>query len=215
MNRIISAGDRVKTFTVLFLTLVSIGGWIGCHAVVPSGMTPQSRWKVAILPFENLSNEEGAGRIAGNIFLVKALNSGVFDIADPGAVDEELGAERVRLTAHIPLETLRKIGKRLQVHYILMGSVLEDEMQILSGVGGGGQVPSVALTTRMIDVRTGRVVWADAQSKRGTDYEKIFGFGRIYSTSRLMEIVTEKMVSSLTRSLAKQGLEPGDGKAGK
>jgi len=189
---------------ILFLILAVTGCVMPFHvggSAEPGGGTI---WKVAILPFENLSKEEGAGDIAGNLFLVKMLHTGAFIIADPGLVEEALSTEGVRLTAHIPLSNLQGLGKKLDIPLILMGSVLEDEMQVLSGVGGGGQVPSVSVTVRLLEVSTGRVLWADAQSKRGTDYEKIFGLGRVYSTSRLMEIITEDMVASLERFLSAQ-----------
>jgi len=189
---------------ILFLILAVTGCVMPFHvggSAEPGGGTI---WKVAILPFENLSKEEGAGDIAGNLFLVKMLHTCAFIIADPGLVEEALSTEGVRLTAHIPLSNLQGLGKKLDIPLILMGSVLEDEMQVLSGVGGGGQVPSVSVTVRLLEVSTGRVLWADAQSKRGTDYEKIFGLGRVYSTSRLMEIITEDMVASLERFLSAQ-----------
>ncbi len=195
--------QKMNRICLIFFMTFLLSGCVGGFATTrPSTSATVQKWKVAILPFENLSKEEGAGEIAGNLFLVKMLQTGSFEIADPGYVDESLSAERVRLTAHIPLTVLQGLGRRLQVSYILMGSVLEDEMQILSGVGGGGQVPSVSITARLIDVQNGRVIWAGAESKRGTDYEKIFGFGRIYSTSRLMEVVTEKMISSLAHTLS-------------
>jgi len=189
---------------ILFLILAVTGCVMPFHvggSAEPGGGTI---WKVAILPFENLSKEEGAGDIAGNLFLVKMLHTGAFIIADPGLVEEALSTEGVRLTAHIPLSNLQGLGKKLDIPLILMGSVLEDEMQVLSGVGGGGQVPSVSVTVRLLEVSTGRVLWADAQSKRGTDDEEIFGLGRFYSTSRLMEIITEDMVASLERFLSAQ-----------
>lgn len=201
MNRDSQYTRKTKAFFTLLLIFILLGCTAGFHRAPPAALSGGQKGKIAILPFENLSREEGAGDIAGNLFLVKMLQTGGFEIADPGYVDEALGAERVRLTAHIPLSTLQGLGKRLKVSYILMGSVLEDEMQVLSGVGGGGQVPSVSITARLIDVSSGRVIWADAQAKRGTDYEKVFGFGRIYSTSRLMEVITEKMVSSMARSI--------------
>jgi len=159
--------------------------------------------KIAILPFENLSAREGAGKMAGSLFLVKMLGTGTYSISDPGAVEEALGAQRVRLTSHIPLTVLKKLGDEMGVRFILMGTVLENEMQVLTGSSGGGQVPSVSITARIVEVATGKVVWAGARARRGTDFEKIFGIGRIYSTTKLMNIITDEMVSSMEETFEK------------
>jgi len=162
--------------------------------------------KIAILPFENLSAQEGAGKMAGSLFLVKMLGSGVFEISDPGVVEEALGEERVRLTSHIRLDILKKLGEHMGVKYILVGTVLENEMQMLGGVSGGGQVPSVSVTARIVDVTSGRVMWADARARRGTDSEKIFGIGRIYSTTKIMNVILEEMVSSMEQAFEQKDL---------
>ncbi len=191
---------------IIFIGLVAMflsacgSPYHGEGAVVSPG---QKGAKIAILPFENLSAKEGAGKMAGSIFLVKMLGTGTFAISDPGVVEEALGAERVRLTSHIPLSVLKKLGEEMGVHYILMGTVLENEMQVLTGSSGGGQVPSVSITARIVEVASGKVVWADARARRGTDFEKIFGIGRIYSTSKLMNIITDEMVSSMKEAFVK------------
>jgi len=65
----------------------------------------------------------------------------------------------------------------------------------------GGAIPIVAVNARMLDVKTGDILWTISHTHEGDDWETIFGFRRIISLSRLAQIVVSEIVESLEREL--------------
>jgi hypothetical protein len=157
--------------------------------------------RMAILPFENLSKTQGAGKSMENVVLVEFLKSGPVTIVDPGEVGAALSKERVRLTTSIPRETLVALGKGLGVDLFMMGTVHDYDMQLLTGAGTSGQVPVLAMSLRILDASTGEIVWAGNAARRGTDRETIFGIGRIHSLNNLAEETASQLAQAFAASL--------------
>ncbi len=159
--------------------------------------------RMAILPFENLSKGQGAGKTMGNYILVEFLKRSSIRISDPGEVAEALSKERVRLTTSISKGTLIALGKTMNVNLFLLGTVHDYDMQMASGAGGTGQVPVVAFSLRILDASTGEIVWAGNAARRGTDRETVFGLGRIQSLDRLAEETAKEFAEAFAASLKK------------
>lgn len=141
--------------------------------------------KMAILPFDNLSVAPGAAKTMENFILVEFLKIEAFTIFEPGAVGEAISEQRVRLATNIPQEIVLKIGKSLGADLIMIGVVHDFQMQRLSGAGGSGETPALAMSVRILDAKTGSIVWATNVSRNGNDSETVFGIGKIQSLNRL------------------------------
>jgi len=176
---------RSRLFPVcllLFLLLVA-----GC---APSSLRPYASsdfkaGKMAILPFDNLSAAQGAAKTMENLVLVEFLRLPLFSIVEPGEVSAALSEARVRLATNIPKETVLKLGKDLGVDLLMLGVVQEHEMKRFSGAGGSGEIPVVAISVRILETRTGSIVWAANINRAGNDRETVFGIGKIQSINEL------------------------------
>lgn len=157
--------------------------------------------KMAILPLDNLSKTQGAGKIMENYVLVEFLKYSPIIIIEPGEVASVLSQERIRLATNISKETLQKIGKSLGVRLFMIGIVNEYDMQLASGAGGSGQVPIIAVSLRIIDAESGDIVWAINAPRRGTDTETVFGMGRIQSMDRLAQKTAEEIAKAFANSM--------------
>lgn len=159
--------------------------------------------RMAVLPFENLSKAQGAGKSMESFILIEFLKAAPVRIVDPGEVAASLSKERVRLATSIPRETLIALGKELKVDLFLVGTVHDFDMQLASAGGGSGQVPVVAVSVRVLDAGMGDIVWASNVTRRGDDRETVFGIGRIHSLNDLAEEVASQLAKAFAASLKK------------
>jgi hypothetical protein len=157
--------------------------------------------RMAILPFDNLSDDQGAGKTMENLALVEFLKRTQSKILDPGEVSAGLLQERIRLATSIPKETIQSLGGKLGVDMFLIGVVHEYGMQRSSGAGGSGEIPVVSLTLRIIDAETGDIVWAISSARRGNDRETAFGIGRIDSLEQLAHSTAVEMAQAFAVSM--------------
>lgn len=152
---------------------------------------------MAVIPFDNISGHPDAGKKVVNLLLTELVRAELFEIADMGEVESSLRRLRIRTTAEIDLLKLRDLGEQLNVQVIIVGSIDEYELR----QERGGAIPIVAVNARMLDVKTGDILWTISHTHEGDDWETIFGFRRIISLSRLAQIVVSEIVESLEREL--------------
>ncbi len=118
--------------------------------------------KAAVLPLENLSNDQQAGVRATRLLITELLASGAVDVVEPGEV--RAAVESVADRRRIPTtEQVVEIGKRLGVQAILVGTVTQSE-NLRSGTVA---IPVVTLDVHMLETETGTVVWATTHSEKG------------------------------------------------
>jgi TolB-like protein len=160
--------------------------------------------RMAILPFDNLSSTQGAGKSMEGLVLIEFLKRSTLKVVDPGEVSAALSKERIRLATSIPKETVRTLGAGLGVGLLMMGTVHQYEMQSASGAGGSGNIPVVAITLRIIDVESGDIVWASTATRRGNDREIVFGIGKIQSLNTLAEETAVELAQAFADSLKKR-----------
>lgn len=148
---------------------------------------------LAALPLVNLSKYSQAEVIVMNALIVELLDSQLFQIVDPGLVEEFVLRHRLRVTDRLPLETLREVGEQLGVEYVLVGSVNEFDFMHESR----GMTPTVSVSLRIVTCSNGRIVWAATHSKRGDDSETVFGLGRVETLEQLAAITVKELAETL------------------
>ncbi len=162
------------------------------------GLTVSHVSSIAVLPFDNISGHPDADKKIVNLLLTELVRTGLFQMAEMGEVEKSLRSLRIRTTAEIDSSKLQELREQLNVQAIIIGSV--DEYDLLQE--GGRSIPVVAVSARMLDARTGDILWAVSHTHDGDDWETVFGFGRIVSISQLAQIVVSEMVESLVRELS-------------
>jgi TolB-like protein len=133
--------------------------------------------RVAVLPFENLSNDRQAGLRATRLTITELLASGALDVVEPGEVQAALiqtGAFQAGRTPIPSTEQIISLGQALEVEAIIMGTVTQSE----NLRSGNVPVPVVTLDLRMVETETGATVWAATHSEKGSTVSaKILGTG--------------------------------------
>jgi TolB-like protein len=150
--------------------------------------------RVAVLPFENLSERRGAGRILTDVFTTALFRQGRFEVVDPGVVSESLAAIGAAPFGTIDLDTLAALGKRAEADAVILGSIFTYSEGLKKGPTTS---PEVSLDARALDVASGRILWSAAHSRAGDDSAIVLHFGAIRSMIPLALKVAREMVETL------------------
>lgn len=148
--------------------------------------------RVAVLPFENLSNDRQAGPRATRLMLTELLATGALDVVEPGEVRaalDDLGSRGLQPST----EEVQELGERLGVQALVLGTVTESEVVRSGSVG----IPVVGLEVRMVETETGAIVWAATYTERGGSLG-----ARILGTSgQPISLTTRDAVRGVLRTL--------------
>ena len=152
--------------------------------------------RVAVVPFENLSTEQGTASYVTRVFLTELLASGAFDVVEPGEVTKVIGGLGPGRAAELSLEQLKKAGQDLGVQAVIFGTVGESaELRSSSGVN----THVISLDLRMVDTETGTTIWSAVVNTGGPGLvSRIFGTGDPSRGAAVRKAV-RKAIRSLVR----------------
>lgn len=168
----------------------------GCaHApVAPAVIAPgAARARLALLPLENLSGRADASDALTRMLFVELVRKPVLDVVEMGEVEAAMDSLRLRSTSSLPLEQLRALASRLSVGYVMVGTLLESSTQHTAE----GDLPSVGVALKLLDVGSGKVVWAQMAIRSGDDRETLFGWGREENAQRLAATLARQVLADL------------------
>jgi TolB-like protein len=173
---------KLKPYLITMYMLFMFG-YLGCNQVKGKVyINPNANFrfikKVAVLPFENLSQDRYAGKKMRDIFVTTLLASEVVDVPELGEVQQVMNTigmvsqpdqpiltvREQEPTGTITRDTARALGQALGIQGIIIGSV--EEYGIVRGMSGS--YPEVSLTLRMIDPKTGSIIWAVSHTEKGS-----------------------------------------------
>jgi TolB-like protein len=155
----------------------------------PPGALLAEHPRVVMLPLANLSGRFGQAEVISRVVFSELAGSGAMELVDYGEVERAIEEMRLRDTGSLTGDQMKALGERTGARYVFLGSVLEAENVSTPE----GQVPSVGLAVRMVEVASSKVVWAGSRFLSGQDRETVFGWGRETSLNR----VAEKLVAEL------------------
>lgn len=169
--------------TIVLFLLIIVGG--GCSGSTIRYVNPTANFsyikKVAVLPFNNLSDDRYAGERVRNAFIVDLMSRGVFEVVEQGEVTKvlgvifrEAGVEEGRVVP-VDKDSLKLIGEKLGVQAVILGSVDE-----YPGAAYGGGSATVSISVRMLDTGSSIILWQakGAESSRSV-WRKLIGIEEI------------------------------------
>lgn len=150
--------------------------------------------KVAVFPFYNSTNAAEASEIVTAAFIAGLVESGRFQVEFPGNIRSFLVTERIVVRTGIDLDTIKLMGERLGVDAVVLGRVDE---YVGTGEATRTVVPVVSLAARLIDTRTGKIVFMARYRKTGDDYVTVLDFGKVRSVGELTKKVVREIVAEI------------------
>ncbi len=171
------------------------GGSRASGYLVPPGA---GRIRAVVLPFESASLQfEGAGLVVGQELVTALMETGCFDVVDPGAVYQAMVEAGLRNGNGYGLgpAALEKLQERVgPVGIFVVGMVQEfGEVRI-----GPASYPSVSINARVLSPR-GNILWSGSVSRTGSDTEKFFGFGAVHSPGRLVRGAVRELIGNVNQ----------------
>lgn len=135
------------------------------------GVTPPAPTAtMAVVPFENLSNQRHAGLIMTDLATTILHVETRFQVQEVSGLSDNEDIRLRRLETdpwerQVGLNTAAAVavGRELKVDYVLAGSVGE-----YGFVDGFGETANVGITLRLVDVASGQVVWAGTLSRKAS-----------------------------------------------
>ncbi|MBI5557135.1 MAG: hypothetical protein HY885_05810 [Deltaproteobacteria bacterium] len=153
---------RFMTLLMCFLTLSGCGGKTTI-SFMREDVTLDFVNRVCVLPLQNNTDQKYAAELARDVISSQILAMNVFDVVDKGIVDSILYEEAVDPGAAVSQLMLSRLGQRLNVQSIIVGSVdLAGDKRI-----GSLLVPEMSLTLRLIETKSGLVLWQASGHRAG------------------------------------------------
>lgn len=134
----------------------------------------EKKYTMAVLPFFNRSERKYAGEIMALHFVREMLKHENFHIVEPGTIREALLKLRVIMNDGISLENAAVMFSRLNVDFILTGTVVDYEDYM-----GPSGTPKVDFSIFLIDRKSREVVWTSKSYNSGSDGVVFFDVGKI------------------------------------
>lgn len=117
--------------------------------------------RVAVLPFNNLTNERFADEFVRQVVISEFLASGLADVVSPGEVVHTLETQNVRSPTALSAAQIRALANTLRVEAVVMGSV--DRFGEVHS--GAVSAPEVTVTLMMADASSGAIVWSVTKTR--------------------------------------------------
>jgi len=186
---------RIRAFLLSALVLSPILYGIGCgSSMEPTRFAnPQFDFgfvqRVAVLPFENLSNDRQAGFRATRLTITEILASGALDVVEPGEVQAAIGKIPGRIDRPSQ-EQILTLGQDLGVQALILGTVAQSEVMR----SGAISIPVVTLDMQMVETETAVIVWAATHTEKGGSFNaKVLGTGGVPMSTITRRCVQETL----------------------
>jgi TolB-like protein len=119
--------------------------------------------RVAVIPFENLTDDRGAGARMTRFFITELLATRAFDVVEPGEVAQAMSSVGSLRVAELPRARITEIGGRLQAQALFLGSIVESS----SVRSGSNSENVVTFDVRLVEAETGSVIWSTTHTETG------------------------------------------------
>lgn len=148
---------------------------------------------VAVLPFQNLTDDEQAGERVRDAFMGMLLATEAIYVLPPGEVMRGISRAGMRVPQTPTVEEITKLKGILEVDAVITGT-LREYGTVRSG---SAEANMVSLSLQMIETQSGTTVWSGASTKGGvTLADRMIGGG-----GRPMNDVTIRVINDLLDQL--------------
>ncbi len=121
--------------------------------------------RMAVLPFESLTNDEYAGEKIRKTVITELLSRGV-DVIEPGEVTRVLIDQKIKSLSSVRTADLQNMAKTLGVEAFMMGSV--EAYDISRGISV--TYPEVTINLRLVEASSGNIIWSVCQTSGGASF---------------------------------------------
>ncbi|MBU1232962.1 MAG: hypothetical protein KKD01_11790 [Proteobacteria bacterium] len=192
----------MKTITYLIILSLSILTSYGCSSKESSIQTYLREdidlsyvTRVAILPFENNTQDEFASKRIRDITATQVMAMGIFDVADKGVVDSALSEMGIDPTTPLDAPLVKRLAQRLNVQSLIIGTV----NNIGESRQGSFSYPEMSLTLQLLDGESSLILWRTSDTLSGYSLsDRLFGLDPMDSFQITVELLNN-MLSTIPK----------------
>ena len=151
--------------------------------------------RIAVVPFDNLTTDQGMGDYTMRIFITELLATNAFDIVEPGEISRYLTSKGITKTSELTLEQMQELATKTNVQAIVFGTIGEST-QFRSG---NLSSHVISMDVRLVSVETGTTVWSAAVNSGGPGFfARLLGLGE-QTRGNAIRSAVKKSVKSLVK----------------
>ena len=121
---------------------------------------------MAVAPFQNLTQTQSAGGIVSNDIAITFARSRLFRVYGENLFQIRMPYAGLNPALPVDRSIAMKIGQPIGLNYVIFGSVVEYGYQLTPQ--GSRTLPIVGVDVRIVDIRSGRIVFAGSFAKEGS-----------------------------------------------
>lgn len=141
---------------------------------------------IAVAPFENLTDAKSATAVISGSLQEALIESSNVWVTDWDKVSSQLVSYGFDPNIPIGMTLAKTIVSKLRVNMILYGSIVEYDYR--KGPGGSYDIPSIGIDLNLLNVQTGRVLFAGSFAQTGTEGESLEDTARSLAASIFAEM---------------------------
>ena len=189
--------DMNSTSTRYFLLLAALFLFVACAGTGEkfhdTDMDFGAIQSVAVMPFSNLSRDQMAGERVRDVFMTSLLATEGVYVLPAGEVARGIGLAGLMNPVAPSKEDIMKFGSIVKVDAVITG-VLREYGEVRSGSSASNVI---SLSLQMMEIQTGKIVWAASVTKGGiTLKERLLGGG-----GEPLNDVTKEAIDELINNL--------------
>ncbi len=171
-NRILN-GLKLTAFLFILVGVLS-GCAVKQQSYIAEGIDLGYVERIAVLPFENNTEDKFAAERVRGILSTSILAQGYYDLAEKGELQRFLNEEVASEEGSLLDKALgQRLGKGLKVDAYIAGAI--DDYRMVSN--GPYSYWVVAATLRMVDISSGSIIWQASATESGyKTFDRLFGF---------------------------------------
>ncbi len=193
----VKRGSSVKPtvlFLFLFCLLISGCSSTGGHHFTSPAIGLGYIHRIAVLPLENFSKDKGIEGRTRDLLMTRLLGHGLYDLVEKGELYRFLQDEvRSKNKALIDQTIAKRMAREFNIEAYMTGSI-DDYEEVRSG---NYSYPVIAITLRIVDIKTGKVIWqASADDSGYSTAGRLFGFNADETNAVLFRLI-DKLLSTM------------------
>lgn len=186
-------------YLIICFALFSLTSTLGCSSSVGHHYTSPAIGlgyvtSIAVLPLENFSKEKGSAKRARELLITRILGLGLYDVVEQGELHRFLRDEvRSKEKALIDQTVAKRMAREFGVQAYITGSI-DDYKEVRNG---SYSYPVIAMTLRMIDVKTGKIIWQSSADASGySTAGRLFGLSS-EGTNQVLFRLIDKLLNTM------------------
>jgi TolB-like protein len=150
--------------------------------------------RIAVIPFDNLSDRLDAEVLVTTIFIGEIDHSQRFSVLKYGDIREFLLEKGIRSTEMFTQEILHSLAQSFSIDGVMLGTI----MNYREWNPDRGKEPAmIHISARLLDCESGRIIWCGQDERTGWDERIFFDIGETVFCSQLVQKTARKFLREL------------------